>query len=210
MRKLYIIFYFALSLIGQCLFGQASSNNLAFPTSNNTFLGKGMSSSTGVDLYSGSAQVSIPICVLPSTALPIPISLGYVDGRGVRVQEYASQVGLGWQQNAGGSISRVVRGFPDEQPNGYLGNGTSPSGTIGSGGQWGKVITNHLKNSLALTSAQSNALYGSNYGLNPPTADGEPDIFYVKTPFFAFQFSFDENGNPIVYSHNTSTLLKLL
>jgi len=31
----------------------------------------------------------------------------------------------------------------------------------------------------------------------PPTADGEPNIFYVKTPLFNFQFSFDENGNPV-------------
>lgn len=35
-----------------------------------------------------------------------------------------------------------------------------------------------------------------------PTADGEPDIFYLKTPFFAFQFVFDENGLP-VFSNST-------
>ena len=30
-----------------------------------------------------------------------------------------------------------------------------------------------------------------------PTADGEPDMFYVKTPFFSFQFVFDKDGHPV-------------
>jgi len=177
---------------------------MAFPSTNNSFLGtaslSGLTSNVDVDLYTGTALVNIPITSLASNSISIPVSLSYTGGRGIRVQDYASFVGLGWQLNAGGSISRVVRGFPDEQPNGYLGNGTMPGSAIGTGGQWGQVIANNLRNNVALTSSQNNALYGS-YG-SPPTADGEPDIFNIKTPFFSLQFTFDENGNP-VFSNNT-------
>jgi YD repeat-containing protein len=185
-------------------FAQSSNNAIAFPSSNNSFLGKGGSTTqTGVDLFTGTAQVSVPICALNSLDMSIPISLSYVDGRGVKIQEYASQVGLGWQINAGGGISRVVRGFPDEQQNGYLGDGSLPSGAIGTGQQWGKVVANELSNTVVWTSAQATAITGINgTSSGPPTADGEPDIYYVKTPFFSAQFTFDENGNAIFPNSN--------
>jgi hypothetical protein len=179
------------------------NNSLTFPSPNNSFLGAAglnNSSSVGVDLYTGTAQVNVPIFNLASKELSIPISLNYIGGRGIRVQDYASFVGLGWQLNAGGSISRVVRGYPDEFQNGYLGNGTLPSGAIGTGGQWGKVVNNYF-NGTSMTSSQSGAIMGGNYGQSPPTADGEPDLFSVKTPFFSFEFTFDQNGNP-VFSNN--------
>jgi hypothetical protein len=188
--------------------GQSTSTNaLAFPSINNAFLGKTFGNSdVSVDLYTGTAQVYVTICDLQSRELTLPISLSYVDGRGVKVQENASQVGLGWQLNAGGSISRVVRGFPDEQPNGYLGTQ-----------QWGQIVANAIRTDINTTpplgtNAGTNAFYSGNdvklsgqtwaapgivQSSSIPTADGEPDIFYVKTPFFNFQFSFDENGNPI-------------
>lgn len=181
-----------------------TDNGMSFPSPNNSFLGissvANSKSGIDVDLYTGTALVNIPITTLTSRSLSIPVSLNYIGGRGIRVQDYASFVGLGWQLTAGGAISRVVRGFPDEQPNGYLGNGSLPSGAIENGGQWGKVVANYTKNGTSPTTNQSKAL-----GImtsSPPTADGEPDIFYVQTPFFTFQFTFDENGNP-VFSNNT-------
>jgi YD repeat-containing protein len=195
-----LIFIPLLLLSVQLIFAQ-SANTLAFPSSNNSFLGRGGSTTqTGVDPYTGTAQVNIPICNLSSLDLSIPVSLAYADGRGVKIQEYASQVGLGWQLNAGGGISRVVRGFPDEQSNGYLGNGTLPSGAIGTGGQWGKVVANELSSTVVWTNSQFTAITGinaSNGSAGLPTADGEPDIYYVKTPYFNFQFTFDENGNVV-------------
>ena len=193
------IFFLPLILVANSLLAQGGNNNaLAFPSANNSFLGKaGSGANVGVDLYTGMAQVSIPICNLSSKELTIPVSVDYVDGRGVKVQEYASQVGLGWQLNAGGSISRVVRGFPDEQPNGYLGTGTSPTGVLSPGQQWGAVASGYCTGG-SIPGSQMQALVGFYLGASStPTADGEPDFFYVKTPFFAFQFVFDATGNPV-------------
>jgi YD repeat-containing protein len=204
--KKFIFFIIVLLVVSKT--NSQLANSMAFPSPNNTFLGAagtgGSGSGVDVDLYTGTALVNIPITSLASNSLSIPVSLSYTGGRGIKVQDYASFVGLGWQLNAGGAISRVVRGFPDEQPNGYLGTGTLPSGAIGTGGQWGKVVATNLKNNTPLTSGLSSTQYPALIGSNstPPTADGEPDIFYVKTPFFSFQFTFDENGNP-VYPNNT-------
>lgn len=167
-------------------------NSLGFPSENNNFLGLIGSTSTstgiGVDQYTGTAQINIPICNLGSKELNIPISLSYVGGRGIKLQTYATNVGLGWQLNAGGNISRVVRGYPDERPNGFLGTGL-----------WGQHIANWKNNGSPLSS-QVSGINGASY--SNPTADGEPDIFYIKTPFFSIQFVFDEYGVP-VFSNST-------
>jgi len=171
-----------------------TSNGLAFPSVNNSFLGASSASLAGssadVDLYTGTAQVSIPICQMVSKELTIPVSLYYTGARGIRVQDYAGPAGLGWQLNAGGGISRVVRGYPDEFPNGYLGTGL-----------WGQKVANALSNSTAMPVEVAGS------GLNVPSADGEPDLFYVKTPFFSFQFTFDENGQPVLPNANGMTII---
>lgn len=175
------------------VFGQSTLNNLGFPSPNNSFLSAvGGATGVGVDLYTGTAQVNIPICNLTSKELNIPVSLSYIGGRGIRVQDYATSTGLGWQLNAGGSISRVVRGFPDEFSNGYLGTG-----------QWGKKIKQKFADGISWSAADSKAITGwdgTNY--TGVTADGEPDLYYIKTPFFSCQFTFNENGVP-VFSNET-------
>ena len=175
------------------LLAQSNLNNLGFPSPNNSFLNAvGGTSGVGVDLYSGAAQVNVPICELSSRVLNVPVSLQYTAGRGVKVQDFATSVGLGWQLAAGGSISRVVRGFPDEFPNGYL-------GTL----HYGQKIKQNLADGVGLSAADYKAITGwdgtSYVGI---TADGEPDIYYLRTPTFNLQFTFDENGNA-VFSNET-------
>jgi hypothetical protein len=67
-----------------------------------------------VSLYTGLPNINIPIHTLKGRSLSVPISIDYHPA-GVRVGEIASWVGLGWALNAGGCISRSIRGLPDEQ-----------------------------------------------------------------------------------------------
>lgn len=69
----------------------------------------------------GIPQVTIPIYqyTSKSNGLSLPISLDYHAG-GVRVDEVASNVGIGWALNAGGVVSRGVKGTPDEDQDGFL------------------------------------------------------------------------------------------
>ncbi len=175
------------SLCMQVSFAQSTGavNSFSVPSANNAFLGKSVSNAeTGVDLYSGAGQINVPICELPSRDLNIPVSLAYTSARGVRVQEYASYIGLGWQLNAGGCITRVVKSFPDEHPNGYL-------GTSLRGQQVAAAGTN--------SSAIPTAIQGTSEAV--PTADGEPDMFFIRTPTFTARFVFDEYGVPVFSSN---------
>ncbi len=193
MKKI-LLFIFC-SLIFRTSFSQ-SNTALGLPSANSSFLGKnGGAGSTdvGVDLYSGAAQINVPICALSSKELKVSVSLNYTAARGIKIQDYATSVGLGWQLNAGGAVTRVVRGFPDELPNGYLGTGLA-----------GKKIEDVNNNVPGATLPA-----GLNNGLSVPTTDGEPDIYYAQTPFFAFQFTFDGSGNPVVSNDNGIKVLPL-
>lgn len=68
---------------------------------------------TPVSYYTGVPNISIPIYEISIKGVTVPITLDYHAG-GIRVDEEASSVGLGWKLNYGGAISRKIRGIPDE------------------------------------------------------------------------------------------------
>jgi len=68
-----------------------------------------------IGTYTGTPQISIPLHNIQSRGLSLPISLDY-HASGIKVDEIASSVGLGWSLLAGGVITRVVNGLPDETP----------------------------------------------------------------------------------------------
>ena len=65
-----------------------------------------------VDLYSGTAQVNIPVYTLKDGSVELPISLSYATS-GIKVNEEAGWVGLGWMLDVGGCITRKVIGEID-------------------------------------------------------------------------------------------------
>lgn len=75
-----------------------------------------------VSMYTGSPNISIPVYTLGGKDISVPISLSY-DASGIKVTQVASQVGLGWNLNAGGAVTRQIVGRPDDythsSPNGY-------------------------------------------------------------------------------------------
>lgn len=77
-----------------------------------------------VSLYTGIPEISIPIYELKGRNINLPVSLSY-HAAGNRVGDIASWVGLGFSLNAGGVISRTVRGLPDEDTYFTYANGYS-------------------------------------------------------------------------------------
>jgi YD repeat-containing protein len=65
-----------------------------------------------VSLATGQPQVSVPLYTVQCGSLSLPLSLSYHSG-GIKVSEHASWVGLGWSLNAGGVITRSIRGKRD-------------------------------------------------------------------------------------------------
>lgn len=66
-----------------------------------------------VDLSTGTANVQIPVSSYALGGNEFGASLSY-NTKGVPVREFAGIVGSHWNLNTGGSITRVVKGLPDE------------------------------------------------------------------------------------------------
>ncbi|HRE50903.1 MAG TPA: hypothetical protein PK339_05765 [Flavitalea sp.] len=66
-----------------------------------------------VSLFNGLPQISIPLGEVQAGKINVPISLNY-HGGGIRPDHHPSWVGLGWDLQAGGVITRRVVGAADE------------------------------------------------------------------------------------------------
>jgi len=67
-----------------------------------------------VSLFSGTVSMGMPLySATANNGASVPVSIGY-NASGIKVNEVAGPVGLGWQLYAGGTITRVTRGIPDE------------------------------------------------------------------------------------------------
>jgi hypothetical protein len=117
MKKYYIFKAFLLFILSvEVGFGQSGTNPPYYkqftekqvpPSPNVASLGK--YGDTPVSYYTGIPNISIPIYDIKTKDLSMPINLSY-HSSAIRVEEEASIVGLGWSLNAGGVISRNIRG----------------------------------------------------------------------------------------------------
>jgi RHS repeat-associated protein len=93
------------------------NNNVTIPSANAGSLGK--YGDIPVGNFTGTPSINIPIYTLQEGPISVPISMSY-HASGLKVNELASWVGLGWSLNAGGMISRSVLSVKDDDPNGWL------------------------------------------------------------------------------------------
>jgi hypothetical protein len=146
---------------------------------------------TSVNLYTGTANVSIPICSLPAENINIPISLQYTAGNEIKLDYDVSNVGLGWNLQAGGMISRVLRGLSDEIPNGYAGvNNIGNKVELFLNGQMNENSRKEFHNKV----------------LNEEW-DSEADIFYFVLPTgLSGKFILKADGTPITIPYQPITI----
>lgn len=152
-------------------------------------------------LFTGATTINIPICAIPGAA----VSLSYHTG-GIKVQEYASSVGLGWTLNAGGMITRIVRGLPDELSNGYYdqtnrGAAANPYNNAQSGR--GTQVENFVNEQ---SSGSTSAGLG-NFGNG--VYDSEPDLYYFKVGGMSGKFTFDAQGEAVLLPYQNLKITRL-
>ncbi len=75
-----------------------------------------------VSYFTGVPEISIPLFSAKGKTLELPISLSY-HASGIKLDEIGSWVGAGWSLEAGGVITRTVRGIADDQAEGYFTSG---------------------------------------------------------------------------------------
>ncbi len=122
-----------------------------------------------VDKSTGIPSISIPLYEIKTSRFTLPISLSY-HASGVKVDETASWVGLGWSLNAGGVVSRSIIGVADDGPAGFLNIPIPTAQTL---------FNNFHADSLYMENVASNI------------SDSQPDNFFYNFANQSGAFVFD-------------------
>ncbi|MEL7144856.1 MAG: hypothetical protein AAFO69_00705 [Bacteroidota bacterium] len=134
-----------------------------------------------VNMHTGVPQISIPIYTVSEGTLSLPISMSY-HASGLKVNENASWVGAGWSLNAGGAISRTVRGTPDEVEGSS--NRLAPRQGAGSLLRQSGFDDYYFR-------TVGNRTFADLEGFGKGLKDGEPDLFFFNFAGMSGQFYLD-------------------
>jgi hypothetical protein len=109
----FLLFLHSVSILSQSINNFIPKNNI--PTSPEAAL-LGRFGDIPISYYTGTANISIPIYSIKESNIEVPITLNY-HASGIKVEDQATWVGLGWDLSPGGSIIQEVRGIRDELDN---------------------------------------------------------------------------------------------
>lgn len=114
MKKILILL--ASLLIGNVYAQQLSDNNTNLANivpPSPTAYALGNYGNVPVGLFTGTVNFSVPLLTYKTNNISLPLNMFY-GSNGVKLDEVSSNVGLGWNLNSGGVISRMVRDRPDD------------------------------------------------------------------------------------------------
>ena len=143
-----------------------------------------------VNLYNGTPDITIPLAELKDGDISLPITLRY-NSSGIRANEEASWVGLGWNLNVGGVITQSIVGECDY-------NDTEFANLVNCLNLADKKIYNDydaigysetLQNKLQNYFNSPNQLYHS--------GKMNPDVFYFSYPGGSGKFIIDYRDNSV-------------
>jgi hypothetical protein len=160
---------------------------------------------TRVSEFTGTTNVTIPVYTLKSRFLEVPVTLAY-QATGIRVNQEASWVGLGWDLNAGGRITVEVKGCADF--NGATRGLTSTNLQTGMGQIFNR-LGNHGENSVLTpatfwnpppaTPIDPNLYNGFAISEMAQYGTGEPDIFRANFLGHSLTYYIDKITNTIKF-----------
>jgi RHS repeat-associated protein len=157
---------------------------------------------TNVNHTTGAVDVNIGLFTLQGRTMDFPVSIKY-NTRGLKVNDVASSIGLGWSMEGVGAVVRVQHGLADEMrtstsgqsiPGGWLqandclvtdnfvANGNPPVITEDNRFSFPPLIQS-IANASTLTTSQENQVKNG-------IRDLQPDEFYVNAPGLTGKFVF--------------------
>ncbi|WP_191408332.1 DUF5977 domain-containing protein, partial [Flavobacterium bizetiae] len=172
MHHIRIIFFLVFLLFSFEVYSQSenSFNPKIIPPSPTAYE-LGRYGQTDVGTFTGTPNISVPLYTYKTRNLSIPISLGY-NSNGIQVDQMETNVGLGWNLNAGGIINRVVRGKPDEERSTPINEDDCLSGSFVS-----YMVANQFN-------------------------DTQPDLYSYNFNGHSGQFVFDKNNKVVLVPQN--------
>ncbi|MBV7533438.1 RHS repeat domain-containing protein [Chitinophaga sp. sic0106] len=132
-----------------------------------------------IGTFTGTIPINFPLFSVSSGRLSADVGLSYNSTGGLKVEELASCVGLGFNLNDGaGRITRIINGAPDESPQGMINNA------------YAKPSTFHISDVAQM--------WALGYGL----LDLEPDIYLYNFHGRTGRFQVRENGQIVLMSND--------
>ncbi len=191
-------FYFTLMFlcVFKVSFGQLEAPNVSFPASP-TVAELAKYADTPVGYYSGTPNIGLPVYTLNTSGFSLPINLSYHAG-GVKVNQEASWVGLGWSLNAGGIITRQIRGIEDFRNDtqiGYFNNFNNYENPLD-----GDFLQCHSHDESITIGGSVTITYYKFKTVCSLLNDGEPDLFMFNFGGYSGKFIVQrniDNGTPL-------------
>ncbi|BAP30063.1 uncharacterized protein CHSO_1026 [Chryseobacterium sp. StRB126] len=144
-----------------------------------------------MDYFRGKANINIPIYTISVNGISIPISLAYNTG-GIKLNEVATTVGLGWSLSIPGTISHNVVGLDDLDVPFFKKN------IADYGAYSGTIDESYMNNQLR---ADLESIYNGNY-------DTQKDIFDYNLPTASGSFLMKENNQTFLIPNDDVVIIK--
>jgi hypothetical protein len=141
-----------------------------------------------ISYFTGLPNIDLPLYSFKTKKFAMPVSLSY-HAQGVRPESMPGWVGMGWNLNVGGVITRIVNKIPDEKN-----LSGAPLAEFPEGETWEKgfYFTGGV---LSASDWSSNAKMqnASNVDYKPNIKDLEPDYFQFNFMGISGKFFLDQN-----------------
>lgn len=149
-----------------------------------------------VGYQTGTPQVSVPVYTLKEGPLSLPVSLSY-HASGIRVMETASSVGMGWSLQAGGMITRTVKGNVDERGFGAVSN--QSHGYYSDYGYYNYLfVPGEVGSGCNESLTQPGNMSPNDQYFMLGIKDGEPDMFTFNFNGYSGKFFFNDDRTPVI------------
>ncbi|QMU65713.1 MAG: hypothetical protein GKR88_16460 [Flavobacteriaceae bacterium] len=155
-------------------------------------------SQTQISPYTGLPNIQIPFYTINHKGVSVPIALAYSSG-GVKVEDIASWIGMGWNLQAGGLVTRTINWLPDNSPMGYMNTSYTLEDFANREPTQGAYC--------CVEGSRDAQLLGS----VSEQRDYEPDEFNYTIPGYSGKFYYDQNLNDFVqipYSNNIIEMIE--
>lgn len=160
-----------------------------------------------VNIHTGIPKVNIPLYDWNNSvsALSLNVSLDYHAG-GIKVEEQSSNVGLGWALNAGGVVTRTMRGRPDELPLGFLTTSQLPDISTSTYDGSFLRVNQYYNNYYAITATNSGS-FDSLYNITHNYYDGQQDVFMFSFNGRSGKFFIGKDGSIVTQNKENIKLV---
>ncbi len=155
---------------------------------------------SNVDMYTGKANITIPLHVIKVEGLNIPITISYQTG-GIKVTDVTGTAGLGWNFSSGAKISRNMSGSRGDMDEGLddlsTQNDDSSAGYIKAGGDSETAMNQrieHLKLQSGWDKDRQKSPLLIRWEIDFNRRDTRPDMCHFEIPGAQGMFMFGWHG----------------